>query len=72
MKTPNEKFGVFVNIFSTYDEIRVFCFCSKKRTPNKSKITLDTNLCIFVVRFRATKRCDFSTALKGMSYIQGL
>ena len=33
---------------------------------------VDTNLCIFVVRFRATKRCDFSTALKGMSYIQGL
>ena len=24
MKTPNEKFGVLVNIFSTYDEIRVF------------------------------------------------
>ena len=30
MKTPNEKFGVLVNIFSTYDEIRAFCFCSKK------------------------------------------
>ena len=29
-ETPNEKFGVSVNIFSTYEEIDLLSFCSEK------------------------------------------